>query len=85
MGQTFLKRPSEAYRQLIGLGEIDEDPAQMELLQLGSPMLTTAEFQAMRKYMGDGAGDIDCTFDVAGGENALREAIARMTGPITLT
>lgn len=32
MGQTFLKRPSEAYRQLIGLGEIDEDSAQLKVL-----------------------------------------------------
>ena len=65
--------------RLGNLGNIlDENPAQLELLQLSTPVLTTAQFQAMRKYMGDAAGDIDCTFEVDGGENALRAAIARI-------
>ena len=65
--------------RLGNLGNIlDEAPEQCELLQLSSPMLTTTQFNAMRKYMGDTAGGIDCTFDAHGGENALRESIARI-------
>ena len=65
--------------RLGNLGNIlDEAPDQCELLQLSSPMLTTMQFNAMRKYMGDTAGNIDCTFDAHGGERALREAIARI-------
>lgn len=65
--------------RLGNLGNIlDEAPEQCELLQLSSPMLTTMQFNAMRKYMGDSSGSIDCTFDVNGGENALREAIVRV-------
>jgi len=33
------------------------------VLQLESPMLTNAAFEAMRRYMGDTAAEIDCTFD----------------------
>jgi glutamate synthase (NADPH/NADH) large chain len=65
--------------RLGNLGNIlDESPQQCELLQLSSPMLTNAQFAAMRKYMGDTARDIDCTFDVNGGDNALRAALARI-------
>ena len=65
--------------RLGNLGNVlDEAPEQCELLQLSSPMLTTAQFNAMRKYMGDSAGDIDCTFAVEDGEDALRGAIARI-------
>ena len=65
--------------RLGNLGNIlDESPEQCELLQLSSPMLTTTQFLAMRKYMGENAGEIDCTFDVNGGENALRQALARI-------
>lgn len=62
--------------RLGNLGNIlDEDPSQCDLLQLESPVLTTAEFFAMRDYMGETAAVVDCTFDVNGGENALRDAI----------
>src|SRR6201999_1111988 len=64
--------------RLGNLGNIlDESPEQCEILQLSSPMLTSAQFGAMRKYMGDSAGDVDCTFEADGGENALRLAILR--------
>jgi len=64
--------------RLGNLGNIlDEDASQCDLLQLDSPVLTTAEYEAMRAYMGDTAAIIDCTFDVDGGEGALRDAIAR--------
>ena len=65
--------------RLGNLGNIlDEDASQCRLLQLDSPVLSTAEFAAMRAYMGDTAVEIDCTFDAAGGESALRDALARI-------
>ncbi|MEJ2026612.1 MAG: glutamate synthase large subunit, partial [Limibacillus sp.] len=65
--------------RLGNLGNIlDEDESQCRLLQLSSPVLTNAEFDAMRSYMGDTASDIDCTFDAKGGDLALRDALARV-------
>jgi glutamate synthase (NADPH) large chain len=65
--------------RLGNLGNIlDEDESQCRLLQLESPVLTTAEFQAMRAYMADTAVEIDCTFDPAAGEFALRDALKRV-------
>ncbi len=69
--------------RLGNLGNIlDEDESQCRLLQLESPVLLNAAFEAMRAYMGDTAVEIDCTFDAAGaGEadsNALREALVRI-------
>ncbi|WP_207479941.1 glutamate synthase large subunit [Arenibaculum pallidiluteum] len=65
--------------RLGNLGNIlDEDSSQCRLLQLESPVLTTAEFRAMRRYMGDTAAEIDCTFDTAAGPNALRDALRRV-------
>ncbi|EKV31982.1 Glutamate synthase [NADPH] large chain [Caenispirillum salinarum AK4] len=65
--------------RLGNLGNIlEEDASQCDLLQLESPVLTTAEFNAMRKHMGDTAHVIDCTFDVNGGDNALRDALHRI-------
>jgi len=58
--------------RLGNLGNIlDQDESQCRLLQLESPVLLTAEFQAMRAYMGATAVDIDCSFDPKGGDNAL--------------
>ncbi|WP_299438517.1 glutamate synthase large subunit [uncultured Rhodospira sp.] len=65
--------------RLGNLGNIlDESPEQCEVLQLESPVLTTAEFEAMRRYMGETAAEIDCTFDPRGGEHALRQALHRI-------
>lgn len=50
--------------RLGNLGNIlDESPSQCEVLQLESPVLTNGAFEAMRRYMGDTAAEIDCTFD----------------------
>jgi len=57
---------------------IDEDEAQVRTLQLESPVLLNGEFRAMRDTMGETAIEIDCTFDPAGGDTALREAIDRI-------
>ena len=65
--------------RLGNLGNIlDEDESQCDLLQLESPVLSNAEFAAMRKYMGAAAAVIDCTFDPKGGEHALRDALNRV-------
>jgi glutamate synthase (NADPH/NADH) large chain len=65
--------------RLGNLGNIlDEDESQCRLLQLETPVLTNAEFRAMRAYMGATAADVDCTFDAAGGATALRDAISRI-------
>jgi glutamate synthase (NADPH/NADH) large chain len=65
--------------RLGNLGNVlDEAPEQCELLQLDSPVLTNAEFDAMRAYMGASAVDIDCTFDPAGGDGAMRAALERI-------
>ncbi|MBW8724228.1 MAG: glutamate synthase large subunit [Inquilinus limosus] len=65
--------------RLGNLGNIlDEDASQCDLLQLDSPVLTNAEYDAMRAYMGATAAEIDCTFDRAGGEQGLRDALRRV-------
>jgi glutamate synthase (NADPH/NADH) large chain len=57
---------------------LEENASQCRLLQLESPVLTTAEFRAMRRYMDDTAAEIDCTFKADGGPNTLREAVQRI-------
>ncbi|HTW28079.1 MAG TPA: glutamate synthase large subunit, partial [Acetobacteraceae bacterium] len=65
--------------RLGNLGNVlDEDSSQCDLLQLESPVLSTAEFQAMRAYMGESVCVVDCTFAVAEGEAGLRAAIERI-------
>ena len=65
--------------RLGNLGNIlDEDASQCDLLQLDSPVLSTAEFQAMRDYMGASACVVDCTFPVADGVAGLRRALERI-------
>ncbi|MGQ9366608.1 glutamate synthase large subunit [Azospirillum sp. ST 5-10] len=65
--------------RLGNLGNIlDESETQCRLLQLDSPVLTTAEFRAMRAYMGETAAEIDATFPVDGGPDALRDALRRI-------
>ncbi|MCS6920698.1 MAG: glutamate synthase-related protein, partial [Elioraea sp.] len=65
--------------RLGNLGNIlDEDPSQCDMLALESPVLTTAEFEALRAHMGATAVEIDCTFPAAEGEAGLRRAIDRI-------
>jgi glutamate synthase (NADPH/NADH) large chain len=65
--------------RLGNLGNIlDEDESQCRLLQLESPVLLNEEFEAMRAYMGATAVEVDCTFDPAAGEFALRDALKRV-------
>ncbi|QQP93169.1 glutamate synthase large subunit (plasmid) [Skermanella sp. TT6] len=65
--------------RLGNLGNIlEEDAGQCRFLQLESPVLSTAEFNAMRRYMGDTAKVIDCTFAADGGPGTLRDALHRI-------
>jgi glutamate synthase (NADPH/NADH) large chain len=65
--------------RLGNLGNVlDQEQGQCDLLQLESPVLTTAEFEAMRAHMGTAAVEVDCTFPVAEGEAGLRRAIERI-------
>ncbi|MDO8605789.1 MAG: glutamate synthase large subunit [Phaeospirillum sp.] len=65
--------------RLGNLGNIlDEDESQCDLLQLESPVLSNAEFAAMRQHMGTLAGVVDCTFDPQAGDNALKDALNRV-------
>jgi glutamate synthase (NADPH/NADH) large chain len=67
--------------RLGNLGNVlDEDSSQFDLLQLESPVLSTAEFNAMRAYIGDTACVVDCTFLAADGEAGLRAALQRIRG-----
>ena len=64
--------------RLGNLGNVlDEDSSQCDLLQLESPVLSTAEFDAMLRTMGSAAVVVDCTFPVEEGEAGLRRAIER--------
>src|ERR1051325_2175443 len=48
------------------------------MLSLQSPIVLNAEFEAMRRYMGETAARIDCTFEVKGGLDAMRQAFERI-------
>ncbi len=65
--------------RLGNLGNIlEEEEGQCKILQLESPVVTTAEYRALRKYMGDTAYEIDCTFEAGGAHDALRKALDRV-------
>nr|WP_295745124.1 glutamate synthase large subunit [uncultured Acidocella sp.] len=65
--------------RLGNLGNVlDENEEQCDLLQLESPVLSSAEFEAMRRTMGDSACVVDATFKIANGEGGLRRALERI-------
>lgn len=65
--------------RLGNLGNVlDENEEQCDLLQLESPVLSSAEFEAMRRTMGDSACVVDCTFKIVNGEGGLRRALERI-------
>ena len=55
-----------------------ESESQTDLLMLNSPVLTNSEFDAMRRYMGDKAAWIDCTFEAGESHNELTDAMDRI-------
>jgi glutamate synthase (NADPH/NADH) large chain len=64
--------------RLGNLGNIlDEAPEQCDLLVLDSPVLTTAEFNALVAWVGDKAVTIDATFGIDKGEK-LEDALMRI-------
>src|SRR5690606_258243 len=48
------------------------------LLQLDSPVLSNAQFEAMVDHMGAATATIDCTFAPDGGDGVLAEALDRI-------
>ncbi len=59
------------------LGNIaDEDPSQTRILELESPVLLTAEYDALVAYFGEDVRVLDCTFQVPG--ESLKDALARI-------
>lgn len=71
------KRVMSLKTRLGNLGNIlDEDESQCRLLQLDSPVLSNAQFLAMRAYMGETAAEIDCTFEPTPG--SLRSNLLRI-------
>ena len=57
---------------------LDEDASQTDILLLASPVVSNVGFDAMLRYIGEAASEIDCTFAVDGGGDALYDAIARI-------
>ena len=67
--------------RLGNLGNVlDADASQCDLLQLDSPVLLNAEFDAMHDHMGDTVAEIDATFPAEGGAGALNRALDRIRG-----
>ncbi len=65
--------------RLGNLGNVlDENAEQCDLLQLESPVLSNAEFAAMRGFMGKDACVIDCTVPIEGNHIDLRAALERI-------
>jgi glutamate synthase (NADPH/NADH) large chain len=55
---------------------LDEDNSQTRILQLESPFVSNARFEAMLRHFGDAAVQIDCTFE--SGPDALQAGLARI-------
>ncbi|WP_460273042.1 glutamate synthase large subunit [Celeribacter sp. ULVN23_4] len=57
---------------------LDEDSSQTEILVLESPFVGNAQFEALKGHFNAPMTEIDCTFPVDGGPNALREGLDRI-------
>ncbi len=65
--------------RLGNLGNVlDEDESQLDIIELPSPVLTNAEFEAIRDHMGKTAVEIDCTFRPDDGPHSLADALTRI-------
>ncbi len=65
--------------RLGNLGNIlDEDESQLEFLQLDSPILLNGELAALVDHLGESVFEIDCTFPVDAGPQALADAVTRI-------
>jgi glutamate synthase (NADPH/NADH) large chain len=57
---------------------LDRDVRQDGVLVLDSPVLTNREWALLKSHFGARVGEIDCTYAIAEGPEAMREAIARI-------
>ncbi|MDC0649064.1 glutamate synthase large subunit [Candidatus Puniceispirillum sp.] len=65
--------------RLGNLGNIlDETPEQCDHLVLNSPVLTVPEWDALCRYVGKKAAEIDCSFENDGSETAFTDALERI-------
>jgi len=65
--------------RLGNLGNIlDEAPEQCDHLVLNSPVLTVPEWDALCRYVGKKAAEIDCSFDNDGSEASFTDALERI-------
>ncbi|MFW2541460.1 glutamate synthase large subunit [Primorskyibacter sp. 2E107] len=57
---------------------LDESSAQTEIYVVDSPFVGNAQFEELKKVFNAPCIEIDCTFPMGGGQDALREALARI-------
>ena len=57
---------------------LDQDNSQTEILQLESPFVSNARFDAMVRHFGDAVVEIDCCFEAGAGRGKLREGLSRI-------
>jgi glutamate synthase (NADPH/NADH) large chain len=57
---------------------LDTDEQQQDVLVLDSPVLSGKDWATLKAHFGAHAAEIDCTFPVDGGPDALRAAIGRI-------
>src|SRR3546814_3918619 len=57
---------------------LDKESRQQGVMVLDSPVLTNKEWALLKKHFGAAAAEIDCTYSLADGPDALRQSIARV-------
>ncbi|MGR3272883.1 glutamate synthase large subunit [Thalassococcus profundi] len=57
---------------------LDESSAQTEILVLDSPFVGSAQFDELSRHFNAGLVEIDCTFPVGAGKDALRQGLERI-------
>lgn len=57
---------------------LDESSSQTEIFVLDSPFVANAQFEELKQHFNAGLSEIDCTFDVGSGPDALRQALNRI-------
>lgn len=57
---------------------LGEDESQVALAIYDTPFLSNAAYESIMRHFGDSVVEIDCSFPVNGGSNALQEALERI-------
>ncbi|KAA9006684.1 glutamate synthase large subunit [Histidinibacterium aquaticum] len=57
---------------------LDEDSSQTEILVLDSPFVGNAQWESLKVAFNSPCTEIDCTFPLGGGKNALRDGLDRI-------